>query len=61
MQQLLPLGQCLTYTDKRIPSAANVCRSLQRCAAVCCAASPGRLPPHRNTQKAHLAHGAGGT
>eukprot|EP00969_Alexandrium_andersonii_P329520 14561725-Alexandrium_andersonii.AAC.1 len=37
----LQVGQRLTYTDKRITSAAN--RS-QQFAAVCCAASPEGLP-----------------
>eukprot|EP00969_Alexandrium_andersonii_P113840 5031764-Alexandrium_andersonii.AAC.1 len=35
------IGQRLTYTDKRITAAANAGGSLQRFAAVCCAASPG--------------------
>eukprot|EP00969_Alexandrium_andersonii_P209673 9262015-Alexandrium_andersonii.AAC.1 len=43
------LGQRLTYTDKRIPTAANACSNLQRFAAFCCAASPAGLPPSRTT------------
>eukprot|EP00969_Alexandrium_andersonii_P293269 12962421-Alexandrium_andersonii.AAC.1 len=41
-----------TYTDKRITGAASACSSLQRFAALCCAASlGGGATAPRATQK----------